>query len=163
MIGRETWTAVDHYTARALPPGGRLLTLELDPNYARVATANIERAGLAGVVELCVGPALDTLRRLLATGEGPFDLIFIDADKQNTPEYFALALELSRPGGVILTDNVVRGGALIDADADEPRVKGMRRFHEMLAAQPRVTATTIQTVGSKGYDGFTLALLDEEC
>ncbi len=149
------------WLARALPAGGRMLTLELDPQYARVAAANIERAGLADVVEVLVGPALDTLSRLAADGEGPFDLIFIDADKQRTPEYFARALELSRPGGLIVTDNVVRSGALIDAGSEDPRVTGMRRFHELLAAEPRVTATTIQTVGSKGYDGFTLALVDQ--
>jgi predicted O-methyltransferase YrrM len=151
------------WLARALQPGGRVLTLELDASYAEVALANIERAGLADLVELRVGPALDTLHGLVAEGAGPFDLIFIDADKQGTPEYFAQALELSRPGSVIVVDNVVRAGALADAASEDPRVVGMRRFHELLAHErsgQRVTATTIQTVGSKGYDGFTLALVN---
>ena len=151
------------WLARALPPDGRLITLELDPHSAAVATANIELAGLAGVVELRVGRAIDSLRALLAEGADPFDLIFIDADKRSTPEYFELALELSRPGTVIVTDNVVRDGGLIDADSPDPGVQGMRRFHELLAAGVdghRFTATTIQTVGSKGYDGFTLVLVE---
>jgi len=147
------------WLARALPDNGRLITLELDPGYAEVAAANIERAGLAGLIEIRVGPALDSLRALVAENSGPFDLIFIDADKQGTPEYFGQALELARPGSVIVTDNVVRSGALIDAGSEDPRVQGMRRFHELLSREPRVTATTIQTVGSKGYDGFTLALV----
>ena len=150
------------WLARALPDDGRIITLELDPGYAEVAAANIERAGLAGLIDIRVGRALDSLRALLAEGAGPFDLIFIDADKQSTPEYFAQALELSRPGSVIVTDNVVRDGALIDAGSEDPGVQGMRRFHELLARERsggRVTATTIQTVGSKGYDGFTLALV----
>jgi predicted O-methyltransferase YrrM len=146
--------------ARALPEDGRLVTLELNPDFARVAGANIERAGLVGRVELIVGPALDSLSGLRERGEAPFDLVFIDADKQTTPEYFAFALELTRPGGVILTDNVVRDGALVDPDSEDPGVAGMRRFLEMAAAEPRVSATTIQTVGSKGYDGFTLSLLE---
>ncbi len=148
------------WLARALPAGGRLVTLELDPGYAALAAANVERAGLAGLVEIVVGPALESLRALVAEGAGPFDLIFIDADKQGTPKYFEQALVLSRPGSVIVTDNVVRGGALIDADSTDPRVLGMRRFHELLAREPRASATTIQTVGSKGYDGFTLALVE---
>jgi predicted O-methyltransferase YrrM len=148
------------WLARALPDNGRLITLELDPGYARVAAANVERAGLAGLIKINVGPAIDGLRTLLAEGAGPFDLVFIDADKQGTPEYFELALELVRPGSVIVTDNVVRDGALIDADTEDPRVQGMRRFHDLLAAETRVSATTIQTVGAKGYDGFTLALVE---
>jgi len=146
--------------ARALPPDGRLVTLELDPRYAEVAGTNIARACVADVVEQRVGPAADGMRELIGEGAGPFDLIFIDADKQGTPVYFELALELSRPGGVILVDNVVRGGALVDPHTDDPRALGMRRFHELAAAQPRVEATTIQTVGMKGYDGFTLLLVD---
>jgi predicted O-methyltransferase YrrM len=148
------------WLARALAPGGRLITLEVDPDYARVAAANIELAGLAGRVELRVGRALDGLRALIAQGAGPFDFIFIDADKQSTPEYFTAALELTRPGSVILTDNVVRGGSLLDAASDDPRVLGMRRFQDLLGSEQRVSATTIQTVGSKGYDGFTLALVN---
>jgi predicted O-methyltransferase YrrM len=147
--------------ARALPPDGRVLTLELSPQFAEVAMANIARAGLAERVELRVGPAADSLAQLVLEDAGPFDLIFIDADKQSTPEYFERALELSRPGGVIIVDNVVRDGALIDPDTEEPGALGMRRFHELAAAQAGITATTIQTVGSKGYDGFTLVLVEE--
>jgi predicted O-methyltransferase YrrM len=150
------------WLARALPADGRLVTLELNPRYAEVASANVERAGLAGLIKIIVGPALDGLRALIAEGAGPFDLVFIDADKQRTPEYFELALELTRPGSVIVTDNVVRDGELVDADSDDPGVQGMRRFHELLArgvGGHRITATTIQTVGAKGYDGFTLALV----
>lgn len=153
------------WLARALPEDGRLVTLELKADYARVAAANIDRAGLSGRVEIRVGPALEGLRGLIAEDADPFDLIFIDADKQGTPDYFKHALELSRPGGVIVTDNVVRGGALIDAGGDDPRAQGMRSFHELLSAGTveghRVTATTIQTVGVKGYDGFTLALVED--
>jgi predicted O-methyltransferase YrrM len=145
--------------ARTLPAEGQLITLELSPDYAGVARANIARAGLADRVQIRVGPALDSLKSLRAEGAEPFDLVFIDADKQGTPEYFAYALELTRPGGVIIVDNVVRDGAIADPDTEDPRAQGMRRFHELLAQEPRVTATTIQTVGNKGYDGFTLALV----
>jgi predicted O-methyltransferase YrrM len=147
------------WLARALAPGGRLVTLEVEPRYAAVAAANIARAGVADRVEQRVGPAADSLRELLGEGAGPFDFIFIDADKRGTPEYFELALDLAREGTVIVTDNVVRGGALIDPTNEDPGVEGMRRFHELLAAAPGATGTTIQTVGSKGYDGFTLALV----
>jgi predicted O-methyltransferase YrrM len=147
------------WLARALPPGGRLVTLEVEPRYAAVAAANIARAGVAELVEQRVGPALELLRELVGERAGPFDFIFIDADKRSTPEYFELALDLTQEGSVILTDNVVRGGALIDPANDDPGVEGMRRFHELLAAAPGATGTTIQTVGSKGYDGFTLALV----
>jgi predicted O-methyltransferase YrrM len=152
------------WLARALPADGRLITLELNADYARVAAANIERAGLAGLIKIEVGPALEGLRRLVAEGAGPFDLVFIDADKQRTPEYFELALELTRPGSMILTDNVVRGGELANAETADPGAQGMRRFHELLerdrSGAQRVSATTIQTVGAKGYDGFTLALVE---
>jgi predicted O-methyltransferase YrrM len=152
------------WLARALPDDGLVLTLELQAAYAEVARANLERAGLAGRVELRVGPALEGLEQLLAEHADPFDFIFIDADKAGTPEYFELALELSREGTVILTDNVVRGGALIDPDTDDAGALGMRRFQEMLAEDRRgprrVSATTIQMVGSKGWDGFTLALVE---
>ena len=148
------------WLARALPADGRLVTLELDPDYAAVAEANIARAGLADLVEQRVGPAAEGLRRLTEEGAGPFDLVFIDADKQGTPEYFELSLQLVRPGGLIVVDNVVRDGALADPDTDDPRALGMRRFHELASKQPRVEATTIQTVGSKGYDGFTMMLVD---
>jgi predicted O-methyltransferase YrrM len=147
------------WLARALPDGGRLVTLELEPRYAAVAAANIARAGVAHLVEQRVGPALDALRELIGEEAGPFDFIFIDADKRGTPQYFELALELSRPGSVIITDNVVRAGALVDPASDDPGVQGMREFHELLSAAPGATGTTIQTVGAKGYDGFTLALV----
>jgi predicted O-methyltransferase YrrM len=147
------------WLARALPPGGRLVTLEAEPAHARVASANIANAGLAGVVDLRLGPALETLPRLEAEGKGPFDFVFIDADKPSTPDYFTWALALSRPGSVIIVDNVVRNGALGDAASADRSVQAMQRFHEMAAREPRVTATTIQTVGNKGYDGFTLALV----
>jgi predicted O-methyltransferase YrrM len=147
------------WMARGLPAGGRLVTLELSPDYAAVAASNIARAGLSELVEQRVGPALESMAELRGEDGGPFDLVFIDADKQRTPEYFTAALEMTRPGGLILTDNVVLDGAVADPGNEDPRVKGMRRFLELAAAEPRVSATTIQTVGSKGYDGFTLALL----
>jgi predicted O-methyltransferase YrrM len=150
------------WLGRALPAGGRLITLEADPDYAAVAQVSLARAGLAEVVELRVGGALDTLPRLAAEGAGPFDLIFIDADKQHNPEYLGWALELSRAGTLIVADNVVRDGALIDPVSADPHVRGIRRFNELLSVESRVSATTIQTVGSKGYDGFTLALVTGE-
>jgi len=147
------------WLARALPAGGRVITLEANLEYAEVARVNIERAGLSDVVDLRVGPALELLPELAAEGCAPFDLIFIDADKQNTPAYFEWALRLTAAGSLIITDNVIRGGALIDAESDDPSSRGGRRLHELLAEESRVAATTIQTVGSKGYDGFTLALV----
>ena len=147
------------WLARALPDGGRLITLEADPRNAEVARENIARAGLGDVVDLRVGPALDMLPDLEAEGAGPFDLTFIDADKVHTPDYFAWALERSHPGSLIVADNVVRGGTLAEADSDDPTTAAQRRLHEEIAADPRVTATTIQTVGIKGYDGFTVALV----
>ena len=147
------------WMARALPAGGRLVTLELEPAYAAVARASVERAGLADVVEIRVGRAADTLPRLVAEGAAPFDLVFIDADKESTPEYFAWALQLARPGGVIVVDNVVRDGAVVDAGSDDPDVRGVRRFLELLAAEPRVSATALQTVGGKGWDGLALAVV----
>jgi predicted O-methyltransferase YrrM len=150
------------WLARALPEGGRLITLESDPRHAEVARANLARAGLNDVVELRLGPALETLPRLAAEGRGPFDLIFIDADKEGYPDYLAWSLKLSRRGSLILADNVVRKGAVVDPASADPRVQGMRRFNELLAAEPRVSATAIQTVGSKGYDGFAVALVIAE-
>lgn len=147
------------WLGRALPPGGRLVTLEAEPRFAAVARGNVERAGLDGVVDLRVGRALETLPQLAAEGRGPFDLVFIDADKASTPDYFAWALRLTRPGSLIVADNVVRGGTLADAGSDDPAVVGMRRFVERLGAEPRVSATVIQTVGAKGYDGFALAVV----
>jgi predicted O-methyltransferase YrrM len=147
------------WLARALPTDGSLITLEANPEYARVAHANIARAGLDGVVELRVGPALQTLPQIADEGRGPFDLIFIDADKAGYPDYLPWALELSRPGSLIIADNIVRDGAVIDPTSDDPHIKGVRRFNELLAAEPRLSSTAIQTVGSKGYDGFALALV----
>jgi len=145
------------WLARALPADGRLISLELNPKHAEVARSNIARAGIAGEVEVIEGPAAESLARLHAEGRGPFDLIFIDADKQGYPEYLAWSLKLSRPGTVIIADNVVRNGMVADAESAEPRVLGARAFIEALAAEPRLSATVIQTVGKKGYDGFSLA------
>ena len=147
------------WLARALPGNGRLITLELDEKFAAVARANIARAGLADVVELRLGRALETLPQLAAEGRGPFDLIFIDADKATYPDYFKWALKLSRRGSLIIADNIVRKGAVADAASSDPNVQGVRRFNELLAAEPRVSATAIQTVGSKGHDGFAIALV----
>jgi predicted O-methyltransferase YrrM len=145
------------WLARALPADGRLITLEADPHYAEVAAASIATAGLGEIVEVRVGAALDQLPQLEAEGAGPFDLTFIDADKVHTPDYFAWALEQSRPGSLIVADNVIRDGRLVDSGDADPAIAAQRRFHEQLAAEPRVEATTIQTVGGKGYDGFSLA------
>jgi predicted O-methyltransferase YrrM len=147
------------WLGRALPADGRLITLESSPEHAEVARQSIARAGLAEIVELRIGAALDTLALLEAEGAGPFDLVFIDADKVNTPRYFAWALGHVRGGGLIIADNVVRSGALADADSEDPAIQAQRHFHQMLATEPRVSATTIQTVGGKGYDGFTIALV----
>ena len=147
------------WLARALPADGRLITLEADPKHAEVARANIARAGLSDVVEVRLGRALDTLPQLAAEGHGPFDLIFIDADKASNPDYFAWALKLSRRGSLIIADNVVRNGAVVDTASSDPSVQGVRRFNELLAESPRVSATAIQTVGSKGYDGFAMAII----
>lgn len=147
------------WLARALPADGRLVTLEADPKHADVARRNIANAGLSDIVELRVGPALDTLPPVADEGLGPFDLIFIDADKENIPAYFDWALRLTRRGSLIIVDNVVLHGAVADAHSDDPRIQGVRRFNELLAAEPRVSATVIQTVGSKGYDGFAIVLV----
>jgi predicted O-methyltransferase YrrM len=147
------------WLARALADGGRVVTLEAEPKHAEVARINIARAGLAGVVDLRVGRALETLPQLQSEGLGPFDLVFIDADKVSTADYFAWALRLTRRGSLILVDNVVREGEVVDSDSEDPSIQGIRRFYERLAAEPRVSATAIQTVGSKGYDGFALALV----
>ena len=147
------------WLARALPPGGRLVTLEVDAVHAEVARRNFARAGLADVIELRHGPALDTLPTLAAEGADPFDMIFIDADKPSYADYLAWAVRLSRSGSLIVADNVVRDGAVIDANSQDPAVQGMRRFNAALAAEPRVTATQIQTVGVKGYDGFAVIVV----
>lgn len=147
------------WLARALTEGGRLVTLEADSTYAEVARGNIENAGLTELVDLRVGAALELLPALEDEGAGPFDLTFIDADKINSPAYFVWALDHSRAGSLIVADNVVRAGGLANEHSDDPKVQAQRHLHELIAAEPRVSATTIQTVGSKGYDGFTLALV----
>lgn len=148
------------WLARALPPGGgRLVTLEVDPEHARIARASVARAGFAHVVQVRLGRAIDALPELEREGAGPFDFVFIDADKPACPDYFAWALRLSRRGTVIVVDNVVRGGAVADAASADPSVQGVRRLAAMMAAEPRVSATALQTVGCKGYDGFAMALV----
>jgi predicted O-methyltransferase YrrM len=146
--------------ARALPADGRLISLEARPEYAEVARRSIDRAGVGEKVEIRVGPALEALPGLEAEGVGPFDFVFIDADKANTPNYFFWALERTRPGGLIVADNVVRKGALADASDPDEATKAQRRLHEELAGDSRVSATTIQTVGTKSYDGFLIALVE---
>jgi predicted O-methyltransferase YrrM len=147
------------WLARALPPGGRLITLELDAHHADVARRNIARAGLEQVVQIRVGPALDSLRALAAERREPFDFIFIDADKTGYPEYFRHSLTLSRRGTMIIADNVVREGAVADAASDDPNVRAVRTLIGMMANEARVISTVLQTVGSKGYDGFSVALV----
>lgn len=147
------------WLARALPEGGRLVTVEADPSHAEVARANLERAGLAGVVDLREGPALDVLPVLVEDGSGPFDFVFLDADKPNNLVYLEWALRLAGPGALIVADNVVREGAVADPASDDPSALGARRFLEMVAAEPRLEGTALQTIGSKGHDGFALALV----
>jgi predicted O-methyltransferase YrrM len=147
------------WLALALPEGGRLVTLDVDARHAAVASRNFQQAGLQAVVEVLVGPAADTMPDLLRRGAGPFDLVFIDADKPGTADYFDWAVQLARPGSVIVVDNVVRNGALIDVEPDDANAAGMRRFVERMAGDGRVSATVIQTVGAKGYDGFALAIV----
>jgi predicted O-methyltransferase YrrM len=150
------------WLARALPANGRLITLESNPIHAEVARNNLVHAGLMDTVEIRVGTAVNTLSQLVTEGHNPFDLIFIDADKPSNPEYFSWALKLSRKGSLIIADNVVRDGAVIEADSVDPKVQGVRHFNEMLGSEPRVMATAIQTVGSKGYDGFAIALVTSD-
>jgi predicted O-methyltransferase YrrM len=147
------------WLARALPPGGSLITLEAEPRHAEVARANIARAGLAGTVELRLGRAQETLPQLLAEGRGTFDLIFIDADKPGYSVYLEWSLRLARPGTLIIADNVVRKGQVADGTGGDANVEGIRAFNQALASEKRVSATVIQTVGSKGYDGFALAVV----
>ncbi|MFG2335616.1 O-methyltransferase [Streptomyces yangpuensis] len=147
------------WLARALPEGGRLVTLEVDERCADTAAANLARAGLEDKVEIRRGRAVDLLPGL--TGLAPFDLVFIDADKPSNPEYLEWALRLTRPGSVIIGDNVVRDGAVVDPASTDPRVRGVRRFTELIAEHPRLTATALQTVGGKGYDGFVMALVTD--
>lgn len=143
------------WLARALPADGRLVTLETNADYAEVARANFERAGVADRIEVVVGKALDTL----PTVEGPFDLVFIDADKVTSPEYLIWSKQLTRSGSLIVLDNLVRGGAVADGESDDPAVRGMRRAIDILAREATLDATAIQTVGAKGYDGFAIALV----
>ncbi|HDR9876597.1 TPA: O-methyltransferase [Burkholderia cenocepacia] len=147
------------WLARALPPGGALVTLELNPAHAKVATQNIARAGFAQVVSVVVGSAKDSLARLIDTGEAPFDFIFIDADKDNNAVYLDAALKLSRPGTVIVVDNVVRNGRVADPDNREPDVAGVRAGFARFAAEPALMTTAVQTVGQKGWDGFSISIV----
>jgi predicted O-methyltransferase YrrM len=146
------------WMAQALPPNGRMVSLEFDPHHAEVATANLKLAGLSGKVEVRVGAALDSLPAL--ENEPPFDIVFIDADKENNPHYFEWALKLTHPGSLIIIDNVVRGGAVVDAESEDPNILGVRKVLDMIGAEPRVTGTAIQTVGSKGYDGLAIVLVN---
>ena len=145
--------------ARALPKGGRIVTLEYEPRHAEVARENLRNAGLLGRVELRVGAALDTLPKLHASGVGPFDFIFIDADKENNPQYLEWALKLSRPGTTIVVDNVARQGTIVQSRSTEPDIIGTRRMMKMMAAHPRLSSTALQTVGIKGLDGFAIAVV----
>ena len=148
------------WLARGLAPGGRIVTLEVDPKHAAVAKRNFERAGRSGVIELKLGSARETLPRMVEERAGPFDLVFVDADKPSLPDYFDWSLRLSRPGTLIVIDNVVREGDVVDAKSPDASVQGVRRMNEHIAAEPRVSATTIQTVGGKGYDGLAFVLVD---
>lgn len=148
------------WLARALPPAGIVVTLEAEPRHAEVARANFAAAGLSERIDLRLGAALDTLPRIEAEGGTPFDFVFIDADKPSNPDYLAWAFRLSRPGTVIVGDNVVRRGAIADPAKDDPNVTGTRAFFDALAAEPRLSATAIQTVGAKGWDGFALAIVE---
>jgi predicted O-methyltransferase YrrM len=150
------------WLARALPPDGRLISLELEPTHAAVARANLDRAGVGGRVEIRVGPAIESLRGLAAERAPPFDLVFIDADKASYAEYLDGAIALAHPGTLVVADNVVRRGDVADPANPDPQVTGVRRMNERLAAHPRVSATAIQTVGSKGHDGFLLAWVGPE-
>jgi predicted O-methyltransferase YrrM len=145
------------WLARALPPGGSLITLELNPRHAEVARANLERAGFGQSVEVRVGAASESLAALHAEGTGPFDLIFIDADKGGYPDYFTWSMRLSAPGTLLVIDNVVRGGRVLEADSTDEDVQGVRRMNELVAAEAGLIVTTLQTVGAKGYDGLTFA------
>lgn len=150
------------WLARALPKEGRLITLEASAKHAEVARKNIARAGLSELVDLRLGAALDTLPQLVEESAGPFDLIFIDADKPNIPDYLTWSLKLSRKGTVVLIDNVIREGEILDASSSDTSVQGVRRLFDMLHDEPRLQATALQTVGSKGYDGFAMAVVTGE-
>ncbi|MBZ9962931.1 O-methyltransferase [Mesorhizobium sp. BR1-1-2] len=148
------------WMARGLPAGGRIVTLELDPHHAKVARSNFERAGVSERVDLRVGPALQSLAALGAQNAGPFDLVFIDADKPNNPNYLSWAMRLSRSGTVIVCDNVIRDGAVLDEDGNDANVEGARAAFAFIAGDKRLDGTAIQTVGTKGYDGFAIAIVD---
>jgi len=150
------------WMARALGSEGRLISIEADARHAEIARSNLDRAGLSDVVQIWIGSAAELLPKIAASGEGLFDFTFIDADKANIPEYVDWAVKLSRPGALILVDNVIRHGAVIDESSTDPDVVGVRRMHEMLAGDERVSATSIQTVGAKGYDGFTLIVVNRD-
>jgi len=150
------------WLARALPSGGRVVSLEVVPHHAEVAQANLDRAGVADRVDIIVGPARDTLEAMVADGADPFDMFFIDADKQSNADYVRLAVSLGRPGALIVVDNVVRDGGVIDANNRDPMIEGTRRLYDALADMPGVSATAVQTVGLKQWDGFILALIDEQ-
>ncbi len=147
------------WMARALPEGGRIITLEADPKHADVARKNFARAGVESKVELRLGKALDTLPQIAAEGRGPFDMFFIDANKSNMPEYFEWSLKLARTGSVIIADNVVREGAVLDPNSKDPDIQGIRRFLNMVGKEKRASGTALQTVSSKSYDGFALVLV----
>jgi predicted O-methyltransferase YrrM len=147
------------WMARALPEGGRVVSLEFDPEHADVATLNLHNAGVLDRVDLFIGRAADSLPILEASGDGPFDLIFIDADKESYAEYLDWALRLSHPGTVIVADNIVRDGKVVEPNNADPRIRGVRQFLEKLAAEPCLSATALQTVGAKGYDGFAIAVV----
>jgi predicted O-methyltransferase YrrM len=147
------------WLARALPKDGSVVSLELEPRHAKIARSNLQNAGASDRVDIRVGPAIKSLQALVASGGPAFDFIFIDADKSGYPEYLDWSLKLSRPGTLILADNVVRDGKVIEPDNPDPNIQGVRRFTDLLAAEPRLSATVLQTVGSKGYDGFTLGLV----
>ena len=148
------------WLARALPPGGRVLSLEFNPKHAEVAKSNLQRAGLSDRVEIRVGAALDSLPIIQDQGLGPFEFIFIDADKPNNPGYLEWAIKLSRPGTLIIVDNVVRDGAVADSSSADPTIEGTRRMFELMAGDSRLSSTALQTVGSKGYDGFAMAIVN---
>ena len=150
------------WLARALPPGGRLISLEFSPRHADIAGSNIQRAGLSDRVEIRVGPALESLPVVEKEGLGPFDFIFIDADKPNNPGYLEWAINLSRPGALIIVDNVVRDGAIVDVSSTDPTIQGTRRMFEMMSLDSRLSSTALQTVGSKGYDGFAMAMVTDQ-
>lgn len=147
------------WLARALPSGGKVVTLELDPHHAKVARSNFERAGLSASIDLRVGPALDSLAVLEAELAGPFDFVFIDADKPNNPHYLSWAMKFSRPGTVIVCDNVIRDGAILDRDGHDANVEGARAAFSFVGGERRLDGTAIQTVGAKGYDGFAIAIV----